>query len=175
MDMQSIKIEDLKTFSFSIWNKGWFILTSGDFAEKNFNAMTISWGSIGYIWEKPFVQVVVRPTRYTLKFMQSYPDFTVCAFSTQYRKALQLLGSKSGKQGDKIAESGLTPCKSSVVNSPSFVEANLVFECRKIYSDRIEPEGFIDPSIDENYPLGDYHRIFYGEVLSVRGDKSIYS
>lgn len=175
MSIQTIKFEDFKASSFSIWNKGWFLLTSGDFSQKKFNAMTITWGSMGYLWEKPFIQVVVRPTRYTLDFMLAYPDFTVCAFAMDHRKALQLLGSKSGREGDKITESGLTPCKSSLVKAPSFVEANLVLECRKIYTDMIKPEGFVDPSIDDNYQLGDYHRIFYGEVVSIRGDRSLYS
>jgi len=130
---------------------------------------------MGIMWDKPFVQVVVRPTRHTFKFMESSADFTICAFPETHRKALNLLGSRSGRDGDKIAASGLTVCKSSKASSPSFIEANLVIECRKIYSDNINPRGFLSPSIDKNYPLGDYHRIYYGEVLSIRGDKKLYS
>ena len=175
MNIQPISIHDFSPNFFHLWEREWFLLTGGSFAEKKFNCMTISWGSMGIMWNKPFVQVVVRPTRFTLGFLESGKDFTVCAFPEQQRKALNLLGSRSGKDGDKIKESGLTPCRSTQVEAPSFIEAHLVIECKKIYTDVFRPEGFIDPEIDENYYLGDYHRIFYGEILNIRGDKSLFT
>ena len=175
MNNQSIPVQEFSVKIHSLWDKSWFLLSAGNFAENKFNSMTISWGSMGIMWGKPFVQVVVRPTRYTLGFMDANPDFTICSFPDQYRKALQLLGAKSGRDGNKVQESGLIPCKSSQVGAPSFIEANLVIECQKIYSDIFKPQGFIDPAIEDNYQLGDYHRIFYGEVLTIRGDRSLYS
>ncbi len=175
MSNQPITTKELSVKIHTLWDEGWFLLTAGNFAEKKYNSMTISWGSMGFMWGKPFVQVVVRPTRYTLAFMESNPDFTICAFPEQYHKALSLLGARSGRDGDKIKESGLTPCKSTLVSTPSYIEANLVIECKKIYSDIFKPQGFIDTSIDDNYRLGDYHRIFYGEVLNIRGDRSLYT
>ena len=172
---QVIDHNDLCVKIHSLWSKGWFVLAAGSFAEKKYNCMTVSWGSMGTMWEKPFVQVVVRPSRYTYGFMESSPDFTLCAFPKTYRKALNILGTRSGRDEDKIAASGLTACKSSKVSAPSFIEANLVLECRKIYTDVINPLGFIDHALDENYPIGDYHKIYYGEVLSIRGDKSVYA
>lgn len=126
------------------------------------------------MWNKPFVQVVVRPTRYTFEFMQKYPDFTVCAFPKTYHKALQLLGARSGRDGDKIAKAGITPCKGVGACSPVFEEANLIFECRKMYSDVFRPQQFIDPTIERNYN-NDYHHIYYGEILSVSGDQMLYA
>jgi flavin reductase (DIM6/NTAB) family NADH-FMN oxidoreductase RutF len=175
MNYQSIRVDDFSPKIFELFNTRWFLLTSGDFATGKFNSMTISWGSMGIIWNKPFVQVVVRPTRYTFEFMETYTDFTLCAFSEDRRKALNLLGSRSGRDGNKIKESGLTPCRSTHVSAPSFIEANLVIECKKIYSDIFRPEGFIDPSIENNYHLADYHRIYFGEVQGIRGDASLYS
>jgi len=87
-----IAIEELKLNSFSIFQERWFVLMAGDFAEKKYNCMTISWGSLGVIWEKPFVMVAVRPTRYTYQFIQQYPDFTVCAFPAERHKALGISG-----------------------------------------------------------------------------------
>ena len=49
-------------------------------AAEQYNAMTISWGSLGVMWDRPFVQVVVRPQRYTFEFMERFDTFTVCAF-----------------------------------------------------------------------------------------------
>lgn len=174
MAISAISINELKLKSLSIWDDQWFLLTSGSFAEKKFNCMTISWGSLGVMWNKPFFQVVVRPTRYTREFLQAYPDFTVCAFPAQYHKALEILGARSGRDGDKIARAGLTPCAASQVAAPAYVEANLVFECRKMYTEEFRPQAFLDPAIERNYPRHDYHTIYYGEILAISGDKTIY-
>ena len=76
------------------------LLTAGDFANKSYNTMTIGWGSIGTMWNKPYDSVVVRPTRYTYQFMEKYPDFTLTAFSKDYQKDLSYLGSHSGRDCD---------------------------------------------------------------------------
>ena len=174
MANSTISIQELRLKSYFIWEDQWFLLTCGDISIHHFNSMTISWGSIGVMWNKPFVQVVVRPTRYTHDFMQKYPDFTVCAFPETYRKALSLLGSESGRDGDKIGRSGLTPLAGSQVKSPVFEEADLVFECRKMYSDVFRPQQFIDPAIDRVYK-NDYHTIYYGEILAITGDRTLYT
>jgi len=164
---------DIETFTikpFHLWDIQSLLLTSGDFAAQKFNAMTVGWGSIGYIWRRPFIQVVVRPVRYTYEFMEEFDTFSVCAFPKQYYSALQLLGTRSGRDGDKIAAAGFTPVASTKIAAPSFAEASLVLECRKIYWDDFHPEQFLDPRIDKNYPLKDYHRIYFGEILSLFGD-----
>ena len=60
---------------------------------------------------------------------------------------------------------GITPVKSQAVSSPSFKEADMILECRKIYFDDIKPENILAPTNDDNYPLKDYHRIYFGEIL----------
>lgn len=158
-----------------IWDTGWFLLTSGDFQKKHFNSMTVSWGGFGTMWNLPIAMVVVRPSRYTFEFINQYDNFTLCAFSKQYRKALNLLGTKSGRDGDKIAESGLTPCAAAHVSSPIFAEAELIVECRKLYWQDFDPSHFLDKKIFEHYPDPDYHRMFYGEILSVVGESDKYA
>ncbi len=150
----------------------WMLLTAGDFQKQAFNTMTIAWGSFGLMWNKPFVQVVVRPTRYTHRFMEEYDTFTVCAFPAQYQDALQLLGSKSGRDGNKIAEAGLHPIASSKVAAPAFEEAELILECQKMYWQDFDPAHFIDPRIQKNYPIKDYHRIYFGEILGIIGNEN---
>ena len=101
--LASLAIDAFAARSYSIWEHGWFLLTAGDFAAGHYNAMTVSWGALGCMWSKPIAQVVVRPHRYTFELIEAYPDFTLCAFSRDYRPALNLLGTKSGRDGDKIA------------------------------------------------------------------------
>jgi flavin reductase (DIM6/NTAB) family NADH-FMN oxidoreductase RutF len=155
---------------FRQWDKRWFVLAAGDFVSGKFNAMTVSWGSLGIMWNRPFVQVVVRPTRFTFRFTEEFDTFTLSAFPERYRKALDILGSKSGRDGDKIASAGLTPAASGQVAAPSFAEAELTFECRKIYWDDFHPERFMNPAIERNYSRQDYHRIYYGEVVRILAD-----
>jgi flavin reductase (DIM6/NTAB) family NADH-FMN oxidoreductase RutF len=170
MTRKPIPIEKLIVKPQYLWGTQHLVLTSGDFAKGSFNAMTIGWGSIGVMWGIPFIQVVVRPIRHTYKFMERYDEFTVCAFPEKFAGALEILGSKSGRDGDKITEAGLTATSSTKVAAPCFKEAELVLECRKIYWDDMRDKQFLKVQIEEKYPQKDYHRIYYGEILAVMGD-----
>jgi flavin reductase (DIM6/NTAB) family NADH-FMN oxidoreductase RutF len=167
--MKPISADDLVVRINQLWKKEWFLLTSGDYEKGHYNTMTVAWGFFGVMWNKPMAVVVVRPTRFTYQFMEEYPTFTLCAFNKKHKKDLLLLGTISGRDGDKIAETKLTPIASQVVAAPSFEDTELTLECQKSYSHDFEPGQFIDASIDKNYPLKDYHRVYYGEVLSVNG------
>jgi flavin reductase (DIM6/NTAB) family NADH-FMN oxidoreductase RutF len=179
MERHNIPLDTFK-FDPSIIKNRWLLLAAGKFdpeaaagaapgAVLPYNAMTISWGSTGQIWNKLFFQVVVRPTRHTYGFMESGDSFTLSVFPEALKPALSLLGSKSGRDGDKIAASGLHPMASSRVAAPSFVEAELVVECRKMYWQDLDPSHFLDPAIESNYPKKDYHRVYFGEILAVQG------
>lgn len=167
MPRQPIDIDQLQLKPHDLFHNQWVLLTSGDYAKNDFNAMTIGWGAIGTMWSKPFAFVAVRHSRYTFQFMEKYDTFTLTAFPQAYHAALNLLGSRSGRDGDKIADSGLTPQPASTVAAPSLAEAELLIECRKIYADDLNPAHFLDDSIYRHYPNRDFHRIYYGEILGV--------
>lgn len=152
-----------------LWAKKWFLLTAGDFSINDYNTMTVAWGSIGTMWSKPFVQVVVRPSRYTYDFMNKYDTFTLTAFDEKYRKSLRYLGAISGRnQENKIEESGLTPVPAICVDAPSFKEACCSIECSKMYWQDMDSSHFLHPDILSKYPgSGDFHRIYFGEILHI--------
>jgi flavin reductase (DIM6/NTAB) family NADH-FMN oxidoreductase RutF len=172
MNRNPIPVRDLLVKPYSIWNDSWFLLTSGDFSEGKFNTMTVSWGSLGCIWNRPFAQVFVRPVRHTYTFIEKYPTFSLCVFSSNYRKDLNLLGAKSGRDGDKIALTKLTPASASAITAPIFEEAEMVLECRKMYWSDMVPTNFLDPKIERQYTQKDYHRIYFGEILYASGIES---
>lgn len=172
MQRRTIPFDRLLVRPYDLWLNRWLVLTAGDFERGHFNSMTVAWGSLGAMWNRPFVQVVVRPVRYTYEFVEWYDTFTLCAFPEAYREALSLLGSKSGRDSDKIAEAGLTPIPSTKVAAPGFAEANLIIECRKIYWDDFDPAHFLLPEIERNYPQKDYHRLYFGEIVAIYGDES---
>ena len=169
MTRYPISVDDLCVSPHHLWNKQSLILTAGDFAAGDFNAMAVGWGSFGTMWDRPIAMVVVRPQRYTYQFIEKYNTFTLCACPPEYRRAIDLIGSKSGRDSNKIAEVGLTPVEASTVAAPIFAEAELVVECRKIFRTVYEASQFIDPSIDRNYLKKDYHRVYFGEIVAVSG------
>jgi len=133
--------------------------------------MTASWGGMGIMWRKPVVSCVVRPVRYTYEFMEAAEYFTLSFFGEEYRDALNFLAKKSGRDVDKIKESGLTPTSVSTpvtgCNAVCFTEADIVLVCKKIYYQDIDPANFIDKEIDGHYPNKDYHRMYFGEITEV--------
>ena len=169
MQRQPIPIAQLKLQPHHLFHHQWVLLTAGDFSTGQYNTMTIGWGAIGTMWSRPFAYVAVRHSRYTYEFMEKFETFTLSAFPSEYHQALGLLGNRSGRDGDKIAESGLTPTASQIVAAPSFSEAEIVIECRKNYYNDLNPAHFVDEDIYRQYPNRDFHRIYYGEILGVFG------
>jgi len=167
MERKSIDIGEFRYNNLGLFNE-WLLLTAGDFKRNEFNSMTISWGSVGVMWGHPMVQVVVRPTRHTYNYIQKDDTFTVCAFPAQYRNALSILGSKSGRDCNKIAEAEITPVASQVVGAPCFKEAQLVIECKKMYWHDFDPSHFIADFIAPLYS-NDYHRSYFGEIMAIYG------
>lgn len=154
---------ELSCNPFQMIGKDWALVTAGD--ETGCNTMTVSWGNMGIMWNKNIVTVFIRPQRYTKEFLDRFDNFTVSFYEESSREALKLCGSKSGRDMDKIKAAGLTPVHEN--GTTYFEEARLVLECKKIYLDKIRPEGFLDPSIQKNYPENDYHLIYMGEITRV--------
>ena len=148
---------------FEKFDKQWALLTAGD--EKDFNTMTISWGELGTLWGKPVATVYVRPSRYTYKYMENSEYFTVSFYSGQYKKALSLLGKLSGRDCDKVSEAGLTP--ELIEQGITFAEAELTLICKKIYFADMDPALIPEDVKMKNYPDGDYHRMYIGEVVEI--------
>ncbi|MDR2935838.1 MAG: flavin reductase family protein [Rikenellaceae bacterium] len=142
----------------------WTLITAG--VPEKFNTMTASWGGIGFLWNKPVAFVFVRPERYTDEFMIRCAEFTLSFPGPAYRKALNICGSTSGRDTDKIAASGLTPHTTSRGNV-TFEESRLTLECRKLYTDTFREGGFIDRSIlDQWYTThGNLHNIYIAEII----------
>lgn len=147
------------------FDEDWMLLSSGTEAG-GYNAMTVSWGHLGCLWSEPTAISYVRPQRYTKQFMDAGEVYALSWFGKDLRKELALLGTKSGRDGDKIGEAGLTPVFSD--GTVYFAEAKLVLICQKIYRAPILEKDFADPSIvSEHYPEKDFHDLYVGRILKV--------
>ncbi len=168
--MKEVNAKDFSAKIFSRWDPEWLLLASGDFKKGDFNFMTVAWGTLGVMWGKPVAIIFIRPSRHTFHFTEKYDSFTLCGFPPEFKSALTVCGTKSGRDIDKVKASGLSPTEALQVASPLFREANLAIECRKIYFDDLKPENFIDTEIEDNYSGSDYHRFYFGEILRVSVD-----
>ena len=133
-----------------------------------YNAMTLSWGMMGTVWNKPMVQVLVRPQRHTWSMLADSDSFTLGVLPPANREAHTVFGAVSGRDQDKFAAAGIHAEASRLVAAPSFAEASLMIECRIAYRDRLKPDGFVAPYIAGHYH-DDWHWLYWGEVLGVFG------
>ena len=165
---------------FDLFRNEWALVTAGNIDD--FNCCTVSWGSMGTLWTRSnntgsTITVYLYPTRLTREYMNANDTFTVSFFSKEYKKALGILGTKSGRDGNKIVDSGLTPI--SLNGSVGFQEANMIFTCRKIYGHQMSKEDIAQDvqeyyaSNPKVYPVdenGDWnpHWIFIGEIIDYK-------
>ena len=115
---------------FSEIGAGWMLITAGN--REKCNTMTASWGGMGVLWGKNVVFAFIRESRYTKEFADREERLSLTFPPEQYRKAMQYLGTVSGRDEDKIAKSGLTLAFDG--DTPYFEEGERVFICRKIRS-----------------------------------------
>ncbi|MCL2521380.1 MAG: flavin reductase [Erysipelotrichales bacterium] len=133
--------------------------------DKKFNTMTVSWGTIGHLWNEPIVEVYVRPQRFTFEFNEEDEYFSLSFFDGDFKDALSLLGRKSGRDGDKIKETALLPIE--IEDAITFKQAKLVVVAQKIYADYFKEELFIERKVLKNYPDKDYHKRYIGKIVAV--------
>lgn len=139
----------------------WMLITAGTL--DSYNTMTASWGALGVLWGRPVAFCFVRPQRHTYGFIERHDTFSLSFFRERYRNALTFCGTKSGRDVDKAREAGLTALAGND-GTVHFEQARLVFECRKLYFQDIDPDRFLDPAIADNYPKQDYHRMYVGGI-----------
>ena len=142
------------------------LLVSADVDGKP-NAMTIGWGTIGIIWGKPIFTVLVRPSRFTYDLMENASDFTVNVPSADMRSVVAFCGSASGRDHDKFAEKGLIAVPGKKVKTPIIEECVIHYECKIVHKNDVMKDELASEIVSSAYSGGDFHTIYYGEILSV--------
>ena len=148
---------------FTQFDKTWGLLCAGTM--EHHNAMSISWGGMGTLWNKPVVTVYVNPLRYTYQFMEANEYFTVSFLPAELKKAHGVMGAKSGRDTDKDKEAHLTPVP--VGESVTYAEAEVTLLCRKIYYDDFEIDRVPADVVEEHYITEPVHRMYIGEVIDI--------
>lgn len=132
------------------------------------NTMTIGWGTLGCLWNKPVFIAFVRPQRFSYKLLEETNEFTVNISLNNHEDAIMFAGTTSGKDKDKFKEMNLTLNDSEYVSVPGIKEFDIILECKTIYKDDLKPENVPQSVKKTFYPKNDYHRFYIGEILGVR-------
>jgi flavin reductase (DIM6/NTAB) family NADH-FMN oxidoreductase RutF len=149
----------------------WALVTAG--TKDSWNTMTIGWGEAGTLWSTPTITVYVHPRRYTNRFLLAHDYFTVQLFGPEHKHDLGVLGSRSGRDGDKIALTSLTPMP--IEHGMTFEEAKTTIVCRKLYTHQIDltqiPAEVLDHFAAHDAKGGLYaegaHLAYTAEVIGV--------
>ena len=149
--------------AFDEFGNKWALVAAGSMDDHN--AMTVSWGGVGCLWGKPVVTVYIRPNRHTYGYFEKNEYFTVSFYPEEFKKALGVMGSKSGRDCDKDAESGLTPvpCGETV----TYREARRTLLCRKLYYQDMELDRFPEDVKERYFKTEPAHRMYIGEIIEI--------
>jgi len=128
------------------------------------SAMTASWGCMGILWNKPVAVVFIRPQRHTYTLTETHDRLSLAFFDESYRETLRYFGTKSGRDGDKFAATGLTRACHPTLGTPYPAQARLVLFCRKLYVDDLKKANFLDPAMLAHYEANDFHRFYVCEI-----------
>jgi flavin reductase (DIM6/NTAB) family NADH-FMN oxidoreductase RutF len=134
------------------------------------NAMTIGWGSIGIYWGQPIFVVPVRVSRYTYRCIERTGDFTVNVLPRKLAEVAAFCGTVSGRDHDKFAEARLTAVPGRFVLSPTIEECLISYECKVVHKSDVLAEALAKDLKRSCYPRGDYHRLFFGQILDVAAE-----
>lgn len=162
---QEIAPDEIDINAVKMIDKDWMVVSAGK--EGDMNLMTISWGSLGELWNRPVMTVYVSTNRYTHEFMEKNDCFTVTHFPESMRQKLAYLGRVSGRDEDKVAGAGLT-VEFTELGNPIYAEADLAIECRKIYAQQFDRDRLPEDVRQwyENSNLG-IHYFYVGEIVHV--------
>jgi len=148
---------------------GLLLATQG--ADGRPNIMTIGWGTMGAIWSRPIFIVMVRPSRYTYSRLEEISDFTVNVPPRELAAAASHCGTVSGRDHDKFKEMLLTAAPSREVRAPIVQECVVHYECRTVHRNDVLPDALAQAVRDEAYPGGNFHRIYFGEIVAAYADE----
>ena len=156
MEFKKITPEDITDNMFKAISKDWMLITAGN--ADGLNTMTASWGSVGQLWGKNVATCYIRPTRYTLGFMEENNYYTLSFYSEECLKVFlrdqgQLFDEPVAETPEE-AEAFLEDCMAAVVDSID--EVREYFEEEGVDVDGLGPDELEEASEVFRLPDGKY-------------------
>ncbi len=166
---REISPEEIRDSVFTLVGKVYPVITAGK--ENHYNSMTASGGGMGLLFKKPTTWCLLQANRYTLEIIQKEQTYTMSYFPDEYKKQVLFLGSKSGRDSEKMKEVELTSVQTPS-GDMSFKEARLIIECKLTEITTPNPNDFYTQEakeyIKEAYKeASDYRKYVFGEITHV--------
>lgn len=168
---EQILPEEISKYSdvFSLTGKDYFLITAG--REDSYNSMVGSGGGFGVLFRKPCTWCVIREDRYTLELLLKQQTYTISYFPQEHREKMLFLGSKTGKNTNKMAETQLTGVQTPFGNI-TFKEAGLIIECKLTQITMPEAEDFYEKEAKEYFAKAYsedkvFRKYVFGEITGV--------
>ena len=147
---KQISPKDIEGNIIKMVGDGWMLITAGN--KEKFNSMTASWGGMG-VFNTPVTFILVHSKRYTYEFLEREDYYTLSFYDEKYRPVLKnIFGTKSGRDTDKVKESGFTPL--FMAHGIAYTEAKMIIVCKKRFAANTQPQG-------------DCHKLYMGDIVSV--------
>lgn len=148
----------------NLYKQGAF-LTVGDEDKKN--TMTISWGSVGFMWNRPIFMVMVRESRYSNEFLDLGESYTVSIpVNNEMKEALTICGSKSGRDIDKEKAANIKFIPAKKVRTPVVEGCEKYFECKIMFKQEINLDNMNSDIKELYYRDGESkHILYFGEIV----------
>jgi flavin reductase (DIM6/NTAB) family NADH-FMN oxidoreductase RutF len=166
---RQVSPEEIPDNVFTLVGKVFPVITAGK--ADHYNSMTASGGGLGLLFKKPTTWCILRADRYTLELMQKMQTYTLSYFPDEYRDQVIFLGSKSGRDSDKMKEVELTRVQTPS-GDISFKEARLIVECTLTQITTPNPEDFCSQEakdyVNEAYKdANEVRKFVFGEITRV--------
>ena len=142
------------------------------FVEKGegFNPMTIGWGGLGILWNRPCCTVYIHASRYSKTLFDKSDHFTICFFGKEHRDLIQYFGKASGRDEDKCLKSGIHMIKDGPYGYPE--EAELVILCEKIGQSDFDVTKVGPKEVKSWYEKDGVHTIYQGRIFKLLWKKN---
>jgi flavin reductase (DIM6/NTAB) family NADH-FMN oxidoreductase RutF len=151
---------------FTLVGKDFFAVTAGKC--DHYNSMIGSGGGFGLLFKNPVTWCVLRSDRYTLDLILKEGTYTLSYFPDEYKGQMLFLGSKSGRDSEKMKEVQLTSIQTPS-GDISFKEAKLIIECELTQLTTPDPNDFCTQEakdyLTEAYrKASDYRKYLFGKI-----------
>ena len=168
--MKDMRFPEVASLAIDCLSHGRALLTVGG---EHPNTMTIGWGTVGHIWNKPIFMALVRPQRHTYPIIMEQKQFTISmAIDNSHKDIFAFAGRESGANVNKFDGHGMTAVPARIVNAPIVGECELHFECRTLLEQDMTPDDMDKQIARSMYPHDDFHRMIFGEIVACyRTDK----
>ena len=161
--------EEINDNVFTLVGKDFPVVTVGN--KDSYNSMTASGGGLVMLFRKPSTMLLFPSNRYTLELIQKEQTYTLSYFSDEYKKQVLFLGSKSGRDSEKMKEVELTSSETPSGNM-SFKEARLIIECNLTQISTPNLDDFYSQEakdyLSEIYKdVGEHRKYVFGKITHV--------